>query len=704
MAAQLQERDGSGGAREELREALAVLGLREDLAEPWLEGMVAQAVQDGGAHPSVQPPEDGAEVIAGMVAMARARCAVDATVLVSVQDLVLRTGEGLLAERGVDDPTDLGITRRAAWRAEVKSSVAGELQVALGVGVTEARQLVAVACLPGDVRAPVLGALRRGEVHWALVRRFQTRTARLDVADAARVAQAMFGTDPQAAAVERLDPDGELTSRPWHQAEYYAALDREVARHREEDETSAAQEREQAHAARGAGLEVHEDGTATFTVTGSLATMVALSGRIEGMARRCRKAGDERTLDQLRADIVACLLIFGVVDLPGPDEDDPDAIITPADVEALRSIVEATPAGQVELVVPWDALLGRVVCPRCDGRAVGPVGVNDPPSDDPPLNDPSPPGGSPPGGSPPGAGPSPEPDSPPNRDRPRHEDEPAQDDRARPRWVGELRGSPAGWVTPAEAREIALRPGSTFYRLLTDPADGRCIERTIARYAPDADMRRQIRAADVYGRGPGCRRPASACELDHEHEHADGGPTTEVNLNAKAKLDHWRKTKRLVRTTMNRRRDLTWTTLLGQVARTRSHDYRQYADAFDRLAPGPAPGGPTDQADLAARRDLANQVLYAAIVARAAGERAGAEDDVPGSEDWLVIGDWRTVTHRGEDGVRRAGPPPRPVTPEEILGMVDPDSGAAGADGAEHQKGRSDGPGWTCPDDTPPPF
>ena len=270
--------------------------------------------------------------------------------------------------------------------------------------------------------------------------------------------------------------------------------------------------------------------------------------------------------------------------------------------------------------------------------------------------------------------------------------------------MGELRGSPAGWVTPAEAREIALRPGSTFYRLLTDPADGRCIERTIARYAPDADMRRQIRAADVYGRGPGCRRPASACELDHEHEHADGGPTTEVNLNAKAKLDHWRKTKRLVRTTMNRRRDLTWTTLLGQVARTRSHDYRQYADAFDRLAPGPAPGGPTDQADLAARRDLANQVLYAAIVARAAGERAGAEDDVPGSEDWLVIGDWHTVTHRGEDGVRRAGPPPHPVTPEEILGMVDPDSGAAGADGAEHQKGRSDGPGWTCPDDTPPPF
>ena len=709
--------------------ALALVGLEEDVAGAWVEALVAQAVHAGTAHPSLEVPGDGSgdgsgEVageaagtarrsvsdgedsagsvvegpgvgVAGMVAMARARCTVDATLLVCVQDMVLATGQVLLARRGVAQAQDLGVSARRAWRGEVKASVAAELQVALGVGITEARQLVAVACLPGAVRVPVVGALRRGEVHWALVRRFQSRTSRLEVADAARVAQVLFGTDPALAAVERLDPDGVLTGRPWHHAEFYAALDREVARLKDDDERSAAAARAEARAARRTSMQVHDDGTATLALTGPLPTMVALSGRLEGMARRCRAAGDGRTLAQLRADIAAVLLLMGTVDLPGPHEDDPDAIITPEDVAALQAVIAATPAGQVELVVPWDALLGRAVCPTCQTPVpTGPGQADDHASTGTrtgSTGDHASTGGSGRGGAPPdrrSTSGSAEDADPGARG--------AGQERPPPRWVAELRGLPAGWVGPHEARQVALTPGTTFYRVLTDPADGRCIERTIARYAPDADMRRQIRAADVYGRGPGCRRPADTCELDHEHEHADGGPTTETNLNAKSRLDHYRKTKKLLRTLMTPRRDLTWTTLLGQVARTRAHDYRQYADAFATLAPPPAGTDPDlDTTDLAARRDLAAQVLYAAIVHRGPGERAEADDDVPGSEDWLHLGDWKSLTHRDEDGTRHHGLPPHHPTPEQILGLT--------PDPHDHDAPSTDqAPGTTTPDDTHP--
>src|SRR5690606_8700108 len=110
------------------------------------------------------------------------------------------------------------------------------------------------------------------------------------------------------------------------------------------------------------------------------------------------------------------------------------------------------------------------------------------------------------------------------------------------------------------------------------PADGRLIERTIKSYRPDADMRRQVRAADVMSRMPGSRRQAPWCDIDHEHPWAQDGPTSEANLNLKDRRPHSFKTKGWWRTTMAPNRDITWTTLLGQSQTTRAHDYRQYLD------------------------------------------------------------------------------------------------------------------------------
>ncbi|SOC58069.1 HNH endonuclease signature motif containing protein [Ornithinimicrobium cerasi] len=644
-------------AREVLERALALLGLENAVAGAWSAALVAQARQDGVAHPSLELRSGALAALDEMVAMARGRCAIDATMLVAVQDLLLRAGEKLLAQRGVEDVSVLSRTAHQTWRAHLKAAVAGELQVALGVGVTEARQLVSVASAPAGVRIPLVAAMRRGEVHWVMGRRFQSRTSRLDPQDAADVAAVLFGSDEARAAPERLDPDGRLLSRPWHQSEYYAALDREITRVRGRDARGERERRRVALTLRDARLDVLDDGTSTFSVRGSVATMLALNARIDGMARRCRKAGDPRSLAQLRADIAASLLLHGTVAIPDPGGGGCDEIVTPDDLEALAAVVNATPSGQVELVVPWDAILGRAVCPRCDRTAV-------PDSR--------------------GGGPTSAPDQDVGR-------------------VGEFKGWPSAWVTPEEAREIALRPGSFFHRILTDPADGRCVERSISRYAPDAEMRRQVRAADVYGRGPGCRRPAAACELDHEQPWGAGGETAETNLSAKALLDHFRKTKGLWTSVMGPRRDLTWTTLLGQVARTRGHDYRQYADRFERMTSG-APEGEPDMSDLADRRDLAGQILYAALVSRRPGEKVEASDDAAGSEDWLCVGDWGSVSYQDDTGRRRYGAPPRPTTPEELLGLGGPEVSPDGAVSTTGPDGTKSGDREVGHDDELPPF
>ena len=49
-------------------------------------------------------------------------------------------------------------------------------------------------------------------------------------------------------------------------------------------------------------------------------------------------------------------------------------------------------------------------------------------------------------------------------------------------------------------------------------------------YAPTERMRRFLRARDQRCRFPGCRMPARPCDIDHNHDHAEGGPTDLGNL------------------------------------------------------------------------------------------------------------------------------------------------------------------------------
>jgi len=58
------------------------------------------------------------------------------------------------------------------------------------------------------------------------------------------------------------------------------------------------------------------------------------------------------------------------------------------------------------------------------------------------------------------------------------------------------------------------------------------------RHDPSSWLRLLVESRDQRCTGVGCRRPARLCDLDHELEHAKGGPTSEPNLDAESRRCH----------------------------------------------------------------------------------------------------------------------------------------------------------------------
>jgi hypothetical protein len=83
-----------------------------------------------------------------------------------------------------------------------------------------------------------------------------------------------------------------------------------------------------------------------------------------------------------------------------------------------------------------------------------------------------------------------------------------------------------GPVDPDVARDLAARTGS-WSRLFLDHTG--MVTATDA-YSPTEAMRRHLRARDQHCRFPGCRMPVHRCQIDHNHDHARGGRTSNDNL------------------------------------------------------------------------------------------------------------------------------------------------------------------------------
>jgi hypothetical protein len=82
-------------------------------------------------------------------------------------------------------------------------------------------------------------------------------------------------------------------------------------------------------------------------------------------------------------------------------------------------------------------------------------------------------------------------------------------------------------IDPTTARRLAGdAPG--WDRVMCDPITGTVL--AVDRYTPATDQKRFLQARDQHCRGFGCRTPAHHCQIDHNHEHHDGGPTTLTNL------------------------------------------------------------------------------------------------------------------------------------------------------------------------------
>lgn len=81
-------------------------------------------------------------------------------------------------------------------------------------------------------------------------------------------------------------------------------------------------------------------------------------------------------------------------------------------------------------------------------------------------------------------------------------------------------------VIPASlVRHVAADPGSTWYRLLTDPAR-QSVELSTTSYRPTGPIWREVVATQPTCFAPTCERPASECELDHRLRYPEGQTST----------------------------------------------------------------------------------------------------------------------------------------------------------------------------------
>ena len=89
------------------------------------------------------------------------------------------------------------------------------------------------------------------------------------------------------------------------------------------------------------------------------------------------------------------------------------------------------------------------------------------------------------------------------------------------------------------ARQVAVDQTDAEWRYtVTNTETGQPITTGIARRRPTAAMRRDVETRDRTCVFPGCRMPATDCDVDHTTTWAENGPTTPDNLASLCRTDH----------------------------------------------------------------------------------------------------------------------------------------------------------------------
>ena len=381
------------------------------------------------------------------------------------------------------DFVDLEPESPSAWERRrflrtCRSAAAREIQVATGLPITQCQRRVWFsACEPERV-GPVREAMRLGRVTLARAMTLTEATEKLDAFTAAVIATRVLRpiSGPDGVALPGVAPLSEATFR--------ARLHRQLVLHHGLVR-QAERSYEEALKRRCMSGEPNRDGTGTLVINGDGPRLGAAQGRVDEIARRLRKNGDARTLDQLRADVATDLLLRGWI----PNDPTFTALGQP-------------PAAVVHLTVSLPTLLGL------------------------------------------------------------------------DRGVGQITGW--GAVSAQQARELALRLGSIWKRVVTDPVTGRAVEASAGTYTVPAGMAEQVKVRDGTCRAPGCEIPADRADLDHSDEWKSddaGGRTSETNLAAVHRGHHNLKTSGFWDSDQKPDGTLRWTTATGRSVITYPHIY-----------------------------------------------------------------------------------------------------------------------------------
>ena len=232
------------------------------------------------------------------------------------------------------EPQDPSAWERRRFLRTCRSAAAREIQVATGLPITQCQRRVwFTACEPQRV-APIRQLLRLGRVPLARAMALAQATAHLDAYTASVIATRVLRPV--------TGPDGEPLPgmAPLSQATFTARLHRQLVLHNglvgEAERTH-----EEAVKARRVTSEPQRDGTGALVITGDGPRIFAAACRVDKIARRLRNNGDERTLDQLRADVATDLLMGGWI--PG---------------DPTFTALGRPPVATVQLIVTLPTLLG----------------------------------------------------------------------------------------------------------------------------------------------------------------------------------------------------------------------------------------------------------------------------------------------------------------------------------------------------------
>ncbi|MFQ5555338.1 MAG: HNH endonuclease, partial [Acidimicrobiia bacterium] len=133
--------------------------------------------------------------------------------------------------------------------------------------------------------------------------------------------------------------------------------------------------------------------------------------------------------------------------------------------------------------------------------------------------------------------------------------------------AGDLAGY--GPVVADIARAVAEEQRESEWRYaVTDPGTGGVVANGVSRRRPTASQRRHVETRDTTCVFPGCRMPATGCDLDHQTPWAQSGETTVDNLAPLCRHDH--RIRHQANWTHTRLANGThqWTTTLGHTYTT----------------------------------------------------------------------------------------------------------------------------------------